>query len=566
MQTRLTALSDRLRTDYPGNDISPTGFILKADAVAAAEELGDLLAKGYIVAALIAGLLLVACFNVGNMLLANAYRRQREFAVRQSFGATPAHLFRLLLGESMSIALLGGALGTVAAFGLTHVVDQLDFGRTIEVVFDQRALGLALLVTVLLGLGGGLVPALQMSFRPFGEHLQAGARGTVSTRVAQGLIVGQVAFCAVLLTCCFLFLQSLRASLQWEPGIGTDRLVYADVHLKSVAGERRKPVIRDLLERVRALPGVESAGMARMQPLRGASSTQIRTARFDPAVEADRCFAQSTFAVDGWFPSLEVPFLAGHDFRLDEIMYPFKNAIINEAMRERFWPDLTNQEALGAEFFPWGGDGDKLRIVGVVRNFSVAPWVEPRPFFAVGHYENRLTLHLRTQGDPRAVLGSLDALLRGPRNEFVASGVEFFPDAQARAFVDVDSTLRVIGTLAGAALLLAACGTWFMTRQFVRLQRKELCICLAIGATPGGLLWRTVRRSAALAVGGLVIGGVMSFWLARYLRDVLPGTDGDATLAFVAVVAVTAVVSLIASYLPARRVLSIQPREVLNEV
>lgn len=432
-------------------------------------------------------------------------------------------------------------------------------------MFDLRALGLASLVTLLLGLGGGLIPALQMSFRPFGEHLQAGARGTASTRVAQGLIVGQVAFCAALLTCCFLFFQSLRASLRWDPGIGTDQLVYADIHLKSVPGNRRAPVIRDLLERARALPGVESVGMARMKPLDGAGRTQIRTERFDPAVEADRCFAQSTFAVDGWFPSLDVPFVAGHDFRVDEIVYPFRNAIINEAMLARFWPDLTAQEVLGAEFLPWGG-GENVRIVGVVRNFSTRAWENPRPFFAIAHYENRLTLHLRTRGDPRSVLGALGTLLRDRRNEFVAGSVEFFPDAQARAFVDVDSTLRVIGTLAGAALLLAACGTWFMTRQFVRLQRKEMCIRLAIGATPQSLLWRTVRRAVALAAGGLLIGGALSFWLAHHLRDVLPGTHGDATPAFGAVVAVTAVVSLLASYLPALRILRIQPREVLNEV
>lgn len=563
-RVRLTALSERLRAEYPETDIS-IGMTLKPDAAAAAEELGDLVAKSYTIAALIAGLLLVACFNVGNMLLANAYRRQREFAVRQSFGATPAHLFRLLIGESMSIALIGGALGTVAALGLTHLVDQLEFGRAVDVVFDGRALGWALMVTLVLGLGGGLVPALQMSFRPFGEQLQSGARGTVSTRVAQGLIVGQVAFCAVLLTCCFLFLQSLRASLRWDPGIGTENLVYADIHLKSVLGERRTTVVRELLERARALPGVESAGMARGRPLGGAGSTQIRTERWDPAVEADHCFANSTFSVDGWFASLDVPFVAGRDFRLDEIVYPFAYAIINESMRERFWPDRTNHEVLGAEFLPWGS-GTSVRIVGVVRDFAISPWTPIRPLCAIGHYENRMALHLRTAGDPRSVLAGFAALLRDPGNEFVAGDVEFFPDAQARAFVDVDSTLRVTATLAGAALLLAACGTWFMTRQWVRLQRKELGIRLAIGATPESLLWRTVRRSIRLAAMGLVMGGALSFWLAGYLRDVLPGTNGDARPAFVAVVAVTGLVSLIASYLPARQVMGIQPREVLNEV
>jgi len=563
LSARLVTLGDHLRRAYPDSDASP-GYTLVPESEAAARELGDLAGKSRVIAGLIAALLLVACFNVGNMLLAHAYRREREFAIRQSFGATAGHLFRLMLGESMAIALLGGVVGAGASVLLVRLLRKLEFGADVNLTIDGTALLLGLGATVLMGVVSGLIPAAQMSFRSFGEHMKSGGRHTGGHRLAQGLIIGQVAFCATLLTVCSLFVASLRASLAFDTGMATDRILYAEIYMRAVEPADRPAVTRDLLARVRALPGVASAGMGLRPPLGGAGAARSRLVGVDASHDAESLPTRFGFGTPGYFETVGVPLVAGRDFAEEENEYPFTVAIINETMARSFWPDRTAHEVIEQQFIPW--EQTRLRVVGIARDFALTPWVKPEPFFMIPHFESRLTLHVRAAGDPRTTVVTLDRLLRDPNNRFVAGPVGLFEQAQARAFLDVISTLRVIGVLAGAALLLSACGTWFMTRQFVRLRRKEMCIRLAVGAQPGGLLWRTVRHNLALAGVGLAVAGACSWWISGYLAPLIPGADGAAMHSYALVVLVTGIVVLVSSLIPALRVLRLQPREVLNEV
>lgn len=563
LSARLVALGDRLRRAHPESD-SSAGYTLVPEAEAAARELGNLAGKSRVIGGLIAALLLVACFNVGNMLLANAYRREREFAIRQSFGATAGHLFRLMLGESMAIALLGGLVGAGTSVLLVLLLRKLKFGVDVNLEIEGGTLLLALGATLLMGAVSGLIPACQMSFRSFGEHMKSGGRHTGGHRVTQGLIVGQVAFCATLLTVCFLFAASLRASLAFDVGMATDRLLYSEIYMRGLEPGDRPTATRDLLARVRALPGVASAGMGMRPPLGGAGSARSRLFGADASNDAEHVPTRFGYGTPGYFETVGVPLVAGRDFADEESAFPSTVAIINEAMARRFWPDRTAQEVVGQQFIPW--ENTRLRVVGVARDFALTPWAKPEPLFMIPHFQPRQTLHVRADGDPRTMVVMLDRLLREPNSRFVAGPVELFEQAQARAFVDVVSTLRVIGVLAGAALLLSACGIWFITRQFVRLRRKEMCIRLAVGAQPAGLMWRTVRRNLALAGIGLGVAGACLWWLTQYLAPMLPGTGGAAIPSYAIVVLVTVAVVLVSSLIPALRVLRLQPREVLNEV
>lgn len=563
VQTTIDVLDEELRIKHPDADYAG-GFSLKSESVSTMEELGDLAGKSRMIIWLIAALLIVACFNVGNMLLANAYRREREFAIRQSFGATPRHIISLMVRESMTIAAIGGMVGAAVGAGLTHLMNRLDFGTDVNVEFDLPVLAIALILTLSMGILSGLMPALRMSFLSFGQLLKSGARGSATTRFSQILVVGQVAFCATLLTCCFLFFQSLRASLDFDPGIETEKLIYFDTYMSTVADDRRGPVSVALLDRLRAIPGIEYAGMVSTRPLRGAGSSQIRTERFDPTQEADHCYAEFLSATRDYVDVIGRPLLAGRDLRDDEYARPPQVTIINEAMIRRFWPESTPHEMIGRSFIPWAGA--ELRIVGVVGDFSTRAWEPARPLMINPVTHPRMTVHVRTKSDPRTVMAALESFRRDPSNEFVTGPLELFSDAQARAFVDIDSTLRVIAALGIAALILSACGTWFMTRQLVRLSRKEMCIRLALGAQPKGLLWSTVRRTTGLSALGLGIGAIFSYWLVNSIGPSLPGTEGKIWIAYAVVTAVTGIVALVAGYLPARSILKLQPREILNEV
>ncbi|MCC5023736.1 MAG: hypothetical protein J6386_13575 [Candidatus Synoicihabitans palmerolidicus] len=238
-----------------------------------------------------------------------------------------------------------------------------------------------MLVTLGMGLTASLIPASRLQSRALSRSLQADTRSSHGIRLSQDLIIGQIAFCTILQTCGLVFYQSLRASLAFAPGFEIERLLYADVFMKSIDAGQRPATGRALMERVRALPGVEAVGMSMTRPLGGAGGTQggtqITTPDFRPDQEIDKCYAQFAYVTPELLSSLDVPLLAGRDFRPEENEFPTQATIINETMLRRFWPGKTAHEVLGLEFQQW--TGAKVKIVGVMRDYSTRPWTPARP-------------------------------------------------------------------------------------------------------------------------------------------------------------------------------------------
>ncbi|EDY83584.1 efflux ABC transporter, permease protein [Verrucomicrobiia bacterium DG1235] len=535
-----------------------------AETAAARENAAETAQQSFIIIGLVAALLLITCFNVGNMLLSNAYRREREFAIRRSVGAAPLQIVRQLFTESMAVSLLGGVLGIALSLWLVQLADDLPFAQYVDVRFNASTLAIAIAAILITALISGLLPAWHLARGNSADALKRGGKASRVNLSAKLLVVAQVALSSTLLCAAFLYTLSLKKSLDFDPGIDADQLAYFEASLQSVPQNRRRQVAQDLRAKLANIPGVETASFATSRPFREYGTSHINTDRFKSNEEEDHCASGYTYVSADYFKSLGVPILSGRDFREGEAVWPFEVALVNQAFERRFFPDSS---AVDQTFKPWGGDEQPpVRIIGVFKDYPSEPWTEPRPLFALTQAQSRVTYHLRSTSDPRSILNTIETITRDPSNEFVAREVLFFTDAQKRSLRNERSALVVLGTLAVSALLLSSVGIWYTTRQFVRQSQKELSIRLALGAAPSNLLKLTLRRSLALIGTGLVLGIILSFVTARWIQSALQGVSATDPLPYLLMAATLFAVALLATYLPARNALKADPRDALTEV
>ncbi len=562
-QTKLDQVAEYIKYADP-EEVRERKLTPLPETQAARENSAEAAQQSYIIIGLVAALLLITCFNVGNMLLSNAYRREREFAIRRSVGAAPLQIIRQLFVESMTVSILGGLIGIAISVWLVQLASQLPFAQYVDVHIDAYTLAVAIAATLLTALLSGLLPAWHLSRGDSADALKRGGKASQVTLSTKALVVAQVSLSSTLLCTAFLYTQSLQKSLEFDPGIDADHLAYFEVSLQSIPQNRRQQVAQDLRHKLANIPGVAKASFASTRPFRGYGTSHINTDRFKANQEEDRCATGYTYVSADYFNAIGVPILSGRDFRDAEAVWPFEVALVNQAFERRFYPGSS---AIDQTFKPWGGDEQPpIRIVGVFKDYPIRPWEEPRPLFALTQAQSRVTYHLRAEGDPRSLLSSLETITRDPSNEFVALEVQFFTDAQKRSLSNERSALYVLSTLAFSALLLSATGIWYTTRQFVRQSQKELSIRLALGATPKNLLALTLRRSLTLVATGLALGIVLSFVTSRWIQTSLKGISATDPIPYLGTLATLFIIALIAAYLPARSALKADPRDALSEV
>ncbi len=225
---------------------------------------------------------------MGNMFLVNAYRREREFAIRRSVGASMAQIARQLIGESMLVAFLGGLLGVLIAMFLVPIADQLPLTRWVDVQLNRYAIVAAVFAVLMTGLVSGIIPTLHLARGNIGNSATRGARGTHVSLTPRVLVVAQVAFSTVLLTTTLLYVMSIRSSMTFDLGYDPSKIVSFRVSLQSLDGDHRERVAQDLRDQLAALPGVESASFSASRLLGGYGRTNVRTDRFMPEEEEDR--------------------------------------------------------------------------------------------------------------------------------------------------------------------------------------------------------------------------------------------------------------------------------------
>lgn len=564
IQNRLDLVSAHLRKKYADTSGSLHPKIISENE-AIAKSFPKLAGKGKIIAALIAALLLIASLNVGNMLLANTYRRKQDFVIRRAIGASSIRLVKLILGESFTLSVMGGLLGVALSFVLIRLAGQLDFGVDIDLKLDFSTLGIATLLILLTGLLSGAIPAYQLGIGAIGSILnEGGSRGSHLSKSTRFLLASQIAFSTVLLSCGLFFYTSLHSSMRLDPGYDTENLAFFKFHMQAVTKERRNPAAKAMSDKITALPGVEIAGVGSWGPLRGGGHTKIWTEDFTPESHPDLTDSVWFFALPGYFEALGVPIVKGRTMEQGDVVFPFRNAIINETMAARFWP---NTEALDQSFYPWGNASEQpVRVVGICKDHSMRPWQSPKPTFYLSEARAHNVMHVRCVGHPSTVAYTINRTLRDPNNEFVCDDLILFEDFQRDAFRDIQSTLSVIAALTIAALLLSSLGTFYITKHYVHLSRKDMCIRLAVGIHPRALVRFVVLRNMGIVLIGLVVGVLLSLMTIWHIELLIPGTENLHIPLITGVVGIMILLAGIASYFPARHVLLIQPSEVLKEI
>jgi len=516
--------------------------------------------------------LLIACANVANLLLARAASRQKEIAVRTALGASRWRIVRQLLTESLMLSLLGGVAGLLLAlWAKDFFILFLPPGPQPHlpgVAMDWRVVVYAFLVTLGAVVLFGLVPALHASRPDPGEALKSEGRGASAShsRLRGALVVVQVAFSVVALACAGLFLRSLRSAQKIEPGFADPShllLVATDLNAAGLKPEDGQATADRLLARVRALPGVEAAGYSTMVPLGfgGHAYADTKVEGYAPAPGEDMSNERAIVG-DGYFETMGVAVLRGRAITAEDRAESLRVAVVNETFARRYFP---GQDPLGRRVDQGQG---WATVVGVARDGKYQTLDEkpaPLVYYSLRQwYAPSFTLHVRTAGPPRALVETV-------RGAFAATDpnlpvldprtmAEHMGAATFRQFFGA-SMLSVFGAL---ALLLVAVGLYGVISYSVAQRTRELAIRIALGASAGDVLRLVVKQGLAMTAVGLIFGTALALAAGRLLQSWLLGASDADPLTFVIIPLLLSLVSLAACLVPARRAAKVDPMVALR--
>jgi predicted permease len=525
-----------------------------------------------ILMALAGAVLLLACANLANLLLARGVARQREMAIRLALGAGRGPVVRQVLLESLLLSLAGGlaALGVTlwASRGFMHFAPASNLPIWISVKVDGRVLLATLMISVIAAALFGMLPALRAAgIQPASvlkDDAGSVAGGRRRGRLSDALAVAQIALSLVLLVAAGLFIRSFRAAQQFNPGFESHHVLAASYDLFPSGYKEADGIAfdRQVLERVRALPGVRAASLADWVPLGfGTRFVSFLPEGYVPG-KHEAVNAGVANVSPGYFSTLRIPLVSGRDFSEADGADSAPVAIINETLAERYWP---GRDAVGKRLHVYG---KWTRIVGVARTTNYSQLNEPpAPFLYLPlyqHYPSEVTLQVRTEGDPRAAAGAVTRAVHGLNADlpiFEVSTLEARMEPATFVQRMAGSFVGVFGVL---ALVLAAVGLYGVVSYGARQRTREIGIRKAMGAQPEDIWQMVLAHGARLALVGVLIGLAVSFGTTRLLRSLLFGVGASDPLTFVMVTALLIVVALAASYLPARRAMKVDPIEALR--
>jgi len=531
-----------------------------------------------LVAAAVAFLLLIACANVANLLLARAEARNREIAVRAALGAGRGRLVRQLLTEGMVLSLVSTAAGLLLAAGGVRVLRAqlpLHVPRALAASLDVRAVGFAVALSCATTLLFALAPALHAVRAGLAGSLREGGRGHAGRarrRWTGGLVVVQVAFAVVLAIGSGLMARSLRNLGRIDLGFRPQGVLTVGLSVPEAGypGPAEVTGFYDrLLREVRALPGVRHAGLLRSLPLgQTIGDWGIRVEGFDHGPRGHGN-ADWQVATAGAAEALGERLLGGRFVTDADTAEAPPVAVVNESMARRFWPA---ESPLGRRF----RDGDRwVSVVGVVadeRHNGIAGLVKPKFYrpqaqfhLSSGNPSRNMNLVLRSDGDPLALAPAVRALVRSLAPEVAVANVRTMDDVVAGSIAAPRLTGALLAVFTGLALALAAVGVYGVLSYAVSERSGEIGVRMALGARPLDVQRLVLREAAALAGVGITTGLLGALALARLMRSLLHEVSPADPATFVVVGAVLAGVALLAAFLPARRAARLEPAAVLRD-
>jgi predicted permease len=523
--------------------------------------------------------LLIACANAANLLLARASARQREIAVRLAMGAPRLRVIRQLLTESLLISLTGGALGLALAFGGVRGLVSLlpaDFPRAHDIHVSGPVLAFTLMVSVLTGVLFGLAPALQASRTDPKQGLQQNARtataGRGQNRLRSALVVAEVSLACVLLIGAGLMLRTFLNLVHLDPGFREDHVLTANLslpHIRYKTGQQTAQFYERLSANLSALPSVESAGAGSDLPWTGydenAGGFTIEGKKPAPHEEFH---ARYHMATPGYFNAMGIPLLGGRFFNEGDKKGAPWALIINRAMAQKYWP---GEDVIGKRISFDDNpkkDDDWLRIVGVVGDVKDQPnSPSAEPAFWWSEYqasESDMSIAIRTQSDPRQVADGLRDAVHRLDPELAVADIKEMNQVADASVSTPRFTFVLVGLFAGLAILLAGIGAYGVIAYTVTQRTPEFGLRVALGAQRSDLLRMVLEQGARLAVPGIILGVLLAVSLGRVVQSLLYDVRATDPLILVTVAFFVLIVSLLASYVPARRAALANPMMTLR--
>jgi putative ABC transport system permease protein len=533
--------------------------------------------------------LLVACFNVANLLLARAAARARDMAVRAAMGASRARLIRQILTESILLAVAGAAggafIGNWVIRGLERLRPTGDFALHLAFSFDWRVFTYVAGIALLAGIVAGLAPALRISRTNLNDTLREGGRGLIDNVrrhwMRSGLVIAQVAGSLIVLVAAGLFTRSLTKAEAVDLGYDPHNVlnVGLDPKLQGYDQPRAEAFFRELLSRAKALPSVESASLAFSIPLGyyGDGTSVYAQGQATPADKRVPSAGYNCVSPD-YFSTMRMKILRGRTFAEADTSSSPLVAIVNETMAERLWP---HQDALGRRFSyegaqgPFksefhGASGPWVTVVGVVRDAKVQGLLDaPGNFFYVPQAQNYKSVHvlqLRTLVPPESLRVPVEALVRGLDPSLPVYDVMTMEQSVtgANGYFLFRVGAGFAGSLGALGLLLAMVGVYGVVSYTASQRRHEMGIRMALGAQPRGVLGLVVRQALMLVGAGIGIGILAALAVGRVLVSLLVGVPSYDPLTFTCVAALMLAVALGACYIPARRAAKVDPMVALR--
>ena len=575
--SELSEIGRRLEVRFPESNTG-VGFTARE---LRDEIVGDARTPFLMLFAAVGLVLLIASANVTALLLARAATKRHELAVRAALGASRARLMRQLLAESFLLACAGGALGLLVAAWVTKALLSLqpDVPRLDEVRVDATVITFTMAIVLATTLLVGLLPALHAARGAVAGALRAGGRGTVGgdggSRLRGVLVIGEIATAVMLLVGAGLLVRSLVALISVDPGFRAEGAATFRVALPA-AVYRTAPEIRgfheQLIERVGALPGVQSAGATSRLPL----VTGLFTSRFlaegwaEPGAGERGPVIAVRSVSPGYLTAMQIPVRAGRGIEASDREGSLPAAVINEAAARRYFP---GERPIGKRltWFSWDpAEGRAWTIVGVVgdiRHSSLDAEPEPEVYFPHAQLPlAAMTVVVRTRGDPLALADDFRRVVREIAPVLPAPRVESLVNVIDESVARPKFVTTVLASFAAVALVLASIGVFGLLSFIVAQRTREIGIRLALGANPRVVVRMIVRGALRLVVAGLGAGLVGALLMTRGLRHLLYGVGPADPLTLAAVVVVLALAALAASLVPARRAAAVDPVIALRDV
>ena len=560
----LDTIGRRLEKQYPdANERTGVTFLPLYDYV-----VGDIRPILLVVLAAVVVVLLIGCANVANLLLARATARVKEVSIRTALGASRRRLLRQLLTESLLLAILGGVLGlllAVAAVPPLLALSPPDIREFKQIGINWEVLAFSFLVSLVCGVAFGLMPALQASRSNPSEFLKEGERGTTVNRgrTRAALVVAEVGLSLVLLVGAGLLVKSFARLMDVNPGFDPDHLLTFNLALPpSTDPARQLTFYQQVLERLQALPGVQSVGAVSRLPLAGGNSSRsFNVAGGEKGYEAD-----IRVSTPDYFRTMGIPLLKGRNFNESDFGSSPNLAVVNDALARSVFP---GQDPIGKQINHFGPDNLALQIIGVVGNvrhvgLDTAPRAEIYQLLGQAQWPSMFVAIRSAASDATGVTLAAQSVVLGVNQDVPLANVRTMQDVIANSVQPRKFSMLLLTIFAALAMLLAAIGLYGVMSYSVAQRTREIGIRMALGARRPDVLALVVKQGMALVLLGIAAGILLSLGMTRLISGMLFGITATDPLTFAGVAALLASVAFLANYLPARRASKVDPMVALR--